>query len=110
MTFDHPRDDTMTSITMWRTFWSEKIQKVECSKVTPKSVWLLTNLYTSYHLREPQREARIAAHHSYHETWEEAHAYLMARAEANLKEARLQLQRAQGHHGNIKGMKKPEVQ
>lgn len=105
-------DNTMTPIIiMWRTSWGDKIQKVECSKVTPKVVWLLTDIWRpDRHLREPEREARKTKHHSYHETWEEAHAYLMAQANENLEKARLQLQRAQGHHGNIKGMKKPEEQ
>ena len=104
-------DNTMTPITMWRTSWRGVIQKVECSKVTPKAVWLLTDIWRpDRYLREPEREARKTKHHSYHETWEEAHAYLMALANENLEKARLQLQRAQGHHGNIKGMKKPEEQ
>ncbi len=95
-------------IIMWRTRWDDRIAKVECSKVTEKSVWLLTNLCSMQHnLAKPIREARTAPHHSYHETWEDAHAYLMARAEKKLENARFQLQAAQGHYGNIKGMKKP---
>jgi hypothetical protein len=101
----------MTPITMWRTSWRGVIQKVECFNVTPKTVWLLTDIWRpDRHLREPEREARKTKHHSYHETWEEAHAYLMAQANENLEKAQLQLQKAQGHYGNIKGMKKPEEQ
>jgi hypothetical protein len=40
-------------------------------------------------------------------TWQEAHEVLMARAHSNLNHARLNLQRAQGLHGNILGMKPP---
>ena len=41
------------------------------------------------------------------DTWEEAHNELMARAHRHLDQARLQLQRAQGLHGNIVGMRPP---
>jgi hypothetical protein len=40
-------------------------------------------------------------------TWEEAHNELMARAHRHLDQARSQLQRAQGLHGNIVGMRPP---
>jgi len=41
----------------------------------------------------------------YFDTWEEAHAHLLATAEGELTSARRHLATAQGRHGNIKGMK-----
>lgn len=40
-------------------------------------------------------------------TWQDAHDELIARAQRHLDKARLQLQRAQGLHGNIVGMRPP---
>lgn len=40
-------------------------------------------------------------------TWEEAHAWVMDRAQEELDRARLMLRRAQGRMRNAKGMKKP---
>jgi hypothetical protein len=99
-----------TPITMWRTCWNTIIEQVECAKVTDKSVWLLTNRWRNdgSRLEKPFREARKTANHSYHDTWEEAHLYLLARVERDLESARLRLQRIQGYYGTIKGMKKPE--
>jgi len=55
-----------------------------------------------------RREAKISDFAQYHDTWSDAHTYLMRRAESNVKEARRQLELANGHLGNVKGMKPPK--
>lgn len=55
----------------------------------------------------PHREQIRSGYRSYHKTWEYAHAELLAQAERRLASVRLQLERAQGEHNRIKGMKPP---
>ena len=43
-----------------------------------------------------------------HDTWEEAHAYLMRRAEMSIVNAKMQLGRAQDRYEAVMAMKKPE--
>lgn len=49
--------------------------------------------------------ARRAKADTYFKTWEAAHDYLMSVAQRELDMARLALARAQGRHGNVKGMR-----
>jgi hypothetical protein len=98
------------SITMWRVNWSRQIERVECSKVTKKSVFLVVEPAWDgkmHRFSEPQRKNIGNNYHSYHRTWGDAHAALLKSAEDNLNSARLQLAMAQGEHGRIKGMKPP---
>ena len=57
--------------------------------------------------KSTRKEAKRTGWGSWHDTWEEAHAFLLERAERKLESIRYQLQQAQGEYGNIKGMKKP---
>lgn len=94
---------------MWRLF-SGKIERVECSKVTEKSVFLIAEpdwKGLTKQLPKPRRESVHSRYCSYHRTWGDAHTALLKRAEDNVNNARLQLARAQGEHGRIKGMKPP---
>ncbi len=98
------------SITMWRVNSSRKIERVECSKVTEKSVFLIAEPTWDgkmHRFSKPQRENIRSGYRSYHRTWGDAHAALLKRAEDDLNNARLRLERAQGEHGRIKGMKPP---
>lgn len=81
---------------MYRTgSWGlESIVKVEIEKETEKCVWV-----------NGRRSAKRSEFEQYHNTWKEAHAYLMVIAEGKLNSARLALERAQGNYGNIKGLK-----
>lgn len=76
-----------------------KIEEVEVTRETSAMVYLAGG----------KRENKKTEWHSYHPTWEAAHAALLAHAEDQLKAVRRRLQVAQSYYGNIKGMKKPEV-
>lgn len=54
-----------------------------------------------------QRIAKSSRFSEYYVSWDEAHRALLERAEDNLAKARRILERAQGFHGNVKGMKRP---
>ena len=97
-------------ITMWRVNSSRKIEQVECSKVTEKSVFIVAELMWNGEMnrfKKPQRENMVSGYRSYHKTWADAHAAMLAQAVNKMNHARLQLQRAQGYHDRIKGMKPP---
>lgn len=53
------------------------------------------------------REAKRSARQNWHDTWEEAHAFILAEAQASVDSLRRRLERATDKLGNIKGMKKP---
>jgi hypothetical protein len=97
------------SIIKWRTDWRDRIRRVECAKETKCSVWLLTDLWQKdgRHLPQPERENKLSQTHAYHDTWEEAHAFLLQREEDAVKAARRQLELTNSRYENIKGMKKP---
>ena len=88
----------MSTITMWRLRWGE-INPVQCTKVTAGFVWPVE--------RNGRRESRASDLVSYHETWADAHAAMLHKAELELDAARRQLERAKGDYGRIKGMKPP---
>ena len=81
----------MSIITMWR-LKSDEIKPVQCTKVTPGFVWPVE--------RNGRRESRATDWASYHETWTDAHAAILHKAERHLDAALRQLER-------IKGMKPP---
>ena len=87
-------------IILWRLKWGE-IKRVECTKVTACYVWPA----------DPQtwggRDARASGRRSYYETWEDAHQAALVRAKYKLAHCRRELERAQGDHDRIKGMKPP---
>jgi hypothetical protein len=99
-----------TPIIMWCVNSPGKIEQVECSKVTDKSVFIVAEPNWKgemYRLRTPQRENIASGYRSYHETWADAHAAILAKAEQDIFSARLNLRRAQNEHGRIQAMKPP---
>lgn len=55
-------------------------------------------------LRE-MRENKVSDWSNWHDTWEEAHLFIIQEAEAKVKVLRMQLEQANGKLGQIKGMK-----
>ena len=56
---------------------------------------------------ETRRTAKLSDYESFFLTWDEAHSYLLGRADAKVSQARRQLELANATLGNIKGMKPP---
>ena len=82
------------------------IEPVEVVKATSKTV--VVNEWAFAGQRN-ERKSNITSDYSQHfRTWEEARAHLIERAEDRVKSLRLQLEQANGHLGNVKGLKKPE--
>ena len=86
-----------------------KIERVECTRETDSSVWVLEDTRGWFDKDKPPKlvERRRNKGADYHDSWQAAHAVLLADAERRLEGARTALARAQGHHGNVKGMKEP---
>ncbi len=106
------------SITKWKTNisqWSggDKIERVECTRETESSVWVLEDTRSWYDEQEgkPPKfvERRRNKGADYHDSWQAAHECLLKDAERRLENARAALAKAQAHHGNVKGMKEPTV-
>lgn len=74
-----------------------RIDEVLVEKETESSVWI----------NGARRSKKGIV--SFHDTWEDAHSYLMTSAENKVELARGNLKRAQDAFGNIKGMKKTEA-
>lgn len=92
-------------ITKYRTDRSQiTITPVECTRESAQCVW-----YLAWASKTELRAAKVADWARYHDTWEDAHAYLMSKAERAVAFARSSLASAQGALGNVKGMKKPET-
>jgi len=85
----------------YKVTWRNKIEAVEIIRETKCFVIFISKFYGR---EEENRENKK----DFYDTWEEAHSRLMEKAERILTAARNNLQCAQGEHGNIKGMKKPE--
>jgi outer membrane protein OmpA-like peptidoglycan-associated protein len=70
------------------------ITKVAIEKFTDSSVWI-----------DGRRRARATDFEGYFPTFGDAKAHLLEKAEDKLANARHALQRAQGEHGNIAGLR-----
>jgi len=79
----------------------KKIEAIEVSRETDKCMF-----YPSPSGREV-REAKRSDWQNWHDTWDEAHRFLLDEAEQEEKRAMLSLQAAQEKLENIKAMKKP---
>lgn len=85
------------SITKYKTGgWNPKklIEEVLCERETEKCVFV-----------GGSRLDKKTAYHSFHDTWNAAHAHLLHKAEGDVAHARHMLQFANDKLGNIKGLK-----
>lgn len=82
----------------------KKITRCEVTKRTPKTI---TVNYSCEWTGNWKRTFRLEDGKVF-DTWQEAHAALLAAAEQEVAAARLHLQRLNGRLGNVKGMKPPQ--
>lgn len=86
--------------------WNDtKIEAVEVERETDKCVWVKWTMGANDRLH---KELKNTESHDYFDSWDDALAILLVRAEIRLENARVRLQQAQGTYGNVKGMKNPE--
>lgn len=96
------------SIIKYRTdHFADKIEKVEVLRETEACVYLSRNP-TLGNKKDERREAKMSDYAQYHDSWADAHTYLMKKAEIAVKYASQNLKKANGKLGNIKGMTPPK--
>jgi hypothetical protein len=86
---------------------ADSIKQIEIERETAQCVWLYTNSIDKNNVRGTRRSAKRDSYAQYHDTWGDAHAFLIAKAEGNVAACRRSLESANGKLGNIKGMKPP---
>ena len=83
-------------MTRWGQFADTKITLVECERESETSVWV-----------NGRRNQKRTTYENYWDTWDQAHAFLLLKAEALAQSCRRELEVANGHLGNVRGMKPP---
>lgn len=99
-------------IIKWTTtkYAPREITRIECAKETSKTVTII-EMRPNKHgdlIRREEIRRKKTGWWICHDTWKEAHEYLLHRAKIALDDARKELARAQSNHGNIVGMKEPK--
>ena len=84
--------------------WSKDIDAVDVIRETEKFVYL-----RGWNGRE-QRQQKRAVGLNWHDSWEAAHAFIVAKEEKEIESLRSRLERAKGKLGQIKGMKPPATE
>jgi len=100
------------SMIWFRTYsHTNKIEAVVVEKCTATSVWVVDKYgggWSKGNSGKVSRAARESDYMQYHESWDDAKAYLLKRAESRVVAARRALETANADFGNIKGMKPPK--
>lgn len=95
----------MTPLIKYRTRFG-KIERIECLRETAQSVFVKDTGIMANKSGE-RRESKSCDWYQYHDSWDAAHAHLIAQAEADVSNLRDRLESAKGKLGNVKGMKPP---
>ena len=83
---------------------ADNIERVEVLRETAQCVYLPSHCPG----KTERRDAKRSEYTQYHDTWAEARAYLMQKAQTAVIAARRNLELANARLGNIKGMKPPK--
>ena len=87
-----------------KTMYKVTFSSIEPVTVTGDSEFFLMVRYQ----RGTRREAKKSTNCSFHETWEEAKAFIVAKQEQEVFSLRSQLERANGRLGQLRGMNNPD--
>lgn len=97
----------MTSTIKWHTGYASRewIEPVTCIKETKCYLWIKPKDWRGR--EEGMRYSKDSSWNQFHNTWEEAHSYLLSKAQAEFDRAHRRLESATGHLGRIQGLRKP---
>lgn len=84
-------------LTYYGTSHSNKITAVEIERETETSVWI-----------DGQRRQKRSSYENYWDTWDEAYAHILGKAERKAVSARIHLNTANNELDSIKSITKPE--
>lgn len=76
-----------------------KIRKHEVTKTTDKTVWYV-RVY-SFGKARPRGERREGRHHKWHETFEDARAFLMHSADTKIKQTQKEIEEQRNNIGDL---------
>lgn len=74
----------------------EAIKRVECERETESSVYI-----------NGRRSSKVSSYERYHDSWAEAHAFLVTKQQYEIDSLRRKLEQANGKLGQLKGMTQP---
>lgn len=98
-------------IVKWKTERdSAAIQRQECTRETPLSVWYMEMPWSIGGKPRPPEETKASKYGSrvqYHDSWSDARTHLMSEAQDEVTAARRQLELAHAYQGNVKGLRMP---
>lgn len=80
----------------------DNIEALEVERETAKQVFLPATNGT-----RARREDKVSDRSNWHDSWDAAHAFLVANAERDVESLRMRLEQAKGRVGQIRGMKPP---
>lgn len=86
-------------------FLDNPIDEMEVVKETAKQIVYLDSVWNDK--KVSRREFRSGKDHSYHDTWQEARAALIERADSNIKQAQAKLQRQIARRSALLDLKEP---
>jgi len=82
----------------------DKIKAIEIERETEKQVFI-----PAKDGFRPYRENKMSSVQTWHDSWDEAHAFLVAKSEHEVETLRMRLEQAKGRLGQVRGMKPPVV-
>ena len=62
------------------------------------------NVWVQRPFGEPAQEAKLCTYHRYHDTWQEAHNYILNRSQRRIDKAQAELDAATKENTEIKGL------
>ena len=83
--------------------WHDDIHRIECLSETEKTVMLPSQSSRG----KPRRENKVTDYHQYFDSWDEAHAELLARLEGEAEGARIRITRVNASLDRVRAMTEP---
>jgi len=99
----------MSKIYKYRTRWTDTIECFEVVKETPKQVVYLNHRRWSIgdSVLKEEREAKQSEYNNWHDTFEEAQDFLIAKSQSQIDSAKRQIDVARSNIDLVKKMKDP---
>jgi hypothetical protein len=92
-------------IIKWKTYdwWGDRIDRVECTRETNRCVWIAYKAF-----KGEMRHLKKSVHQAYHDTWEDAHSYLIEQAKFKIQEQQKYIHQLQDYYDKVVKMEKSE--
>lgn len=111
MTQEASKPAPVAAFVLWRTtpYMDNEIERVECTRRTDSSVWVLERPWSRMGNAAPvERRRSLSSGDTYHETWRAAADHLIGRAEARIQMRREEIARTERMLEGLRSMQPPE--